>query len=254
MSKFLADLKYARRFVTRSPGFTAAAVATLALGIGANTAIFSVVYSGLLRPLPYPVDRIVSVARRVPPVWCGWRPNFRDMREQNRTLAAFAEPPPDASVAGGRPGSRHPCSRLARLLRSARRQPALGRAFADDGCARRNSRRRLPFIGNAISPGKDPALSLKMDGDVIAWSASCPRLGSRTGAGWTARGRLDPEVSRSAHNWSGVAAARRHLSLRRASGPLVDRRASTASTEMTPISGAAVWPLKDAVVPRTARP
>src|SRR5262245_41304532 len=94
MSKFLADLKYARRFVTRSPGFAAAAAATLALGIGANTAIFSVAYSVLLRPLPYPAaDRIVSVgetnAARHEMRLCD--PNFRDMHEQNRTLSAFAE-------------------------------------------------------------------------------------------------------------------------------------------------------------------
>jgi len=93
MSTLLQDLKYGLRMLAKSPGFTAVAVITLALGIGANTAIFSIVNGVLLNPLPYPEpDRLVALYSRTPdsPRWSISYPNFLDWVRDNRSFSALA--------------------------------------------------------------------------------------------------------------------------------------------------------------------
>src|SRR5436190_8101861 len=81
----MTDLRYAIRMLAKRPAFALVAIVTLAVGIGANTAIFSVVNGVLLRPLPYPEpDRIVRLyeqTSRGPRVSVSY-PNFRDWHER----------------------------------------------------------------------------------------------------------------------------------------------------------------------------
>ncbi|MDY7093922.1 MAG: ABC transporter permease [Acidobacteriota bacterium] len=95
MSGLLRDLRFALRALARNPGFTAVALLTLALGIGASTTIFSVVNTVLLRPLPYPEsERLVQVFERNLERGWKWYPvspaNFRDWRRQAESFATFA--------------------------------------------------------------------------------------------------------------------------------------------------------------------
>ena len=96
-SHIFRDVRYAGRMLLRNPGFTAVALLTFAVGIGVNTAVFSVFNGVLLRPLPYPdADRITMMWLDNRPQGIkediGSYPNYRDWREQNTTykqVAAF---------------------------------------------------------------------------------------------------------------------------------------------------------------------
>ena len=93
LERFMQDLRYGFRMLAKSPGFTAVAILTLALGIGANTALFSVVNGVLLKPLPYPQpESLVWVAESKPNFATGSIsfPNFRDWQKNNRTFSGMA--------------------------------------------------------------------------------------------------------------------------------------------------------------------
>ncbi|HXN50718.1 MAG TPA: ABC transporter permease [Candidatus Acidoferrum sp.] len=101
MNALLNDIRYALRLLAKTPGFTLVAVLTLALGIGANTAMFSVIHAVLLRPLPYPqADRLTTIwndygsgGQSLPAVS---PPDFRDYQQRCRLFEQLA-----AATGGG---------------------------------------------------------------------------------------------------------------------------------------------------------
>src|SRR5436189_6051907 len=98
------DLRFAGRQLAKSPGFTFVAVLILASGIGATTAIFSVVYGVLLRPLPYPEPNRIAAIFEVTSKGRPSRladPNFDDFRDQSRSFRAIAKYTDGVATASG---------------------------------------------------------------------------------------------------------------------------------------------------------
>ena len=127
MNGLALDLRRAARRLARTPGFTLLALATLALGIGANAALFSVVHAVLLKPLPFEdPDEVYAIWSRHTsteryPVSL---PEFCDFRDRNRTLEALAGVANWTAQPRRRVGHRAPAgaARLGQLLRAARRR------------------------------------------------------------------------------------------------------------------------------------
>lgn len=140
----ITDLRYAFRMLVKAPAFTAVAVITLALGIGANTAIFSVVQGTLLRPLPFPnADRLVRIYEAEDDQGArGSTLNLseqtvRQWREHAREIFADVAAATGANVTvgvlSGEPAQHVPAARIsANFLSVLGLPPALGRSFTEE--------------------------------------------------------------------------------------------------------------------------
>src|SRR5512133_1783130 len=133
------DLKLAFRQLRKSPGFTFVAILTLALGIGANTAIFSVVNSVLLRPLPYPdSDRIMVLNESSGPGqdYSVALPDYFDWRNDNTVFEHLACTHKESRNLTGIPGrdpERVSCASVTRnFFDVIGVPPQIGRVFSED--------------------------------------------------------------------------------------------------------------------------
>src|ERR1043165_313930 len=136
METFWQDLRYGARMLFKNPGFALVAVVTMALGIGANTAIFSVVNAVLLRPLPFnSPERLLSLGQtdaedRASLAQFSFR-NFADLREQTKTFERLAAYYNNSVTLTGEGESARPRGAVATADLFPRRgvSPALGRTF-----------------------------------------------------------------------------------------------------------------------------
>jgi putative ABC transport system permease protein len=164
MQSFVFDLRHAARVLGRSRAFTSLCVATLAVAIGATTAIFSVVNPVLVRPLPYPdADRLVTVHDRDldgTPSHMGYA-TYRDLRRSSRSLAASAAVADwDATVFGDQNAERVAGRRVTwEYFRTLRVRPVVGRDFLETDDIPDSS--TLVILGHGLWSrrfGADPAL------------------------------------------------------------------------------------------------
>ncbi|MGC1903806.1 MAG: ABC transporter permease, partial [Candidatus Acidiferrum sp.] len=138
MNSLWQDIRYGLRLLAKNPGFTVIAMLTLALGIGANTAIFSVVNSVLLRPLPFShSDRIVALGETLPGFSLAMpmnAPDYRALSERQRsfnTLAIYGNKHFDLS-GDGRPERVEGARISSSLLPLLGVEPAIGRGFTNE--------------------------------------------------------------------------------------------------------------------------
>jgi len=261
MQTLWQDLRYGLRMLAKTPGFTAVAVLTLALGIGASTAIFSVVDAVLLRTLPYPnPQKIVRVWEQAPD---GHRmnladPNFDDFRTQNNTFAALAVYGYGlSSVSGGSEPVRVNIAEVSSgFFKTLGVEPFRGRAFGAEEQRLHGAPAAIVsdsywrrYLGGATNLSK---FHLRMEGAVYPVVGVMPAgfdfpPGS---AAWIPR-ELDPELpSRTAHNWRGLGRIRDGVTVAQARANLsaIARRIKDQYGKEVDLNDSAVVPLADAMV------
>jgi putative ABC transport system permease protein len=226
------DLRFAGRMLLKNPGFTAIAVLTLVLGIGATTAIFSVVYGVLLRPLPYPnPDEIVQL-------WevnaKGGRmnfpePNFTDIRSASQTLEALAECNAGPfTITGGTEPTRTLAASVSRdFFKVMRVSPVLGRSFSPED--QREGAAPVLLVSHGYwrqhLGGSNELSKLKLVADHKVFSvAGVMPEGFRFPAAadlWIPRELYPPDnQSRTAHNWHVFGRVRKGVALSQARAEL----------------------------------
>jgi hypothetical protein len=152
LEDLVGDVRYGLRVLRRAPVFTAVAVVTLALGIGVNTAMFSLVNVVLRQPLPFPEpDQLVRLHASKPSYERGSIsfPNFLDWQAANHTFAAMAVSRDAAfTLSGSRPSS---CRRTTSPCSTCIRSSAAGSATTRQSPAVRRSRSSASGCGSAAS-------------------------------------------------------------------------------------------------------
>jgi putative ABC transport system permease protein len=225
------DLRFGVRTLARRKGFTLAAVASLAMGIGACTAVFSVVDGVLLRPLPYPEAGRVVELREVNEKGVAIpfaEPNYLDLRAAGRSLEALAQYRPNVtSVTGaGEPARARVTAASGDFFRVMGMSPAAGRAFGAGEAGGGGGHAAVVSHGfwqRQMGGRRDfDAVAL----NVYDWSFTVvgvmpPEFDYPRGTEvWIPREVFPEQTSRTAHNWSVVARLRPGVGLEEARADL----------------------------------
>jgi putative ABC transport system permease protein len=264
----LSDCHYGLRQLRKNPGATAVMVFTLALAIGATTAIFSVVYGVLLRPLPYTdVSRIMAVFEvNSEGRWSRLAdPNFNDFRDQNRSFRAIAKYHDNiASVSGAAQPTRTTVAGVSPdFLKVFGIQPILGRDFSATDAKKGAAPVVLASYGYWKQYlGSSPDLSqahLKIDGSLFSVIGVLPAgFSFPPDVGLWLPADLDGEnPSRTSHNYYAVGRLREGATLDQANRDIstIARRIHDTSSEQGDylLKDGAVVPLQDSITGK-ARP
>ena len=268
MTGFLHDIRFGLRQLRKSPGFTAVAVITLALGIGANTAIFSVVYGVLLRPLPYAdPSRIVAIFETQP----NGRPNrladpnFDDFRDQNHSFEAIAKYSAwIGSVSGGSQPTRSTVAYVTpQFFRVFRVQPIIGRDFTASDAKQGSAPVVVVSYGywkQYLASSLDfSSLHLKVDNTLFSVIGVLPNGFEfpQDAALWVPADRDGENPSRTSHNYDAVARLRDGVTVQQSNAEIgtIARRIYESASDKNDylLRDATVLPLQDSMT-REIRP
>lgn len=231
MSTLIKDIRYGLRSLARRPGFTAIAVLTLALGIGASTAIFSVVDGVLLRSLPYPeAEQIVQLrevnakGNQIPFA----EPNYLDLRARNHSFASLAQYSGQLTIVTGasEPVRTYACAVSGEFFNVLGVAPIVGRTFAPDESKPGGTPVAVVSYGfwqRLLGARTDLAgTSLRLVDQNVSVIGVMPAgfAFPQTAEIWIPRELFPAQTSRTAHNWSVVARLLPNVSLQQAQSEL----------------------------------
>ncbi|PZR70764.1 MAG: permease [Chthoniobacterales bacterium] len=222
MNSLLHEIRLAVRSLLKRPGFACVAILTLALGMGASTAIFSVLDAVLLRPLPYPNQERIVELRELNEKGRGMsfaQPNYDDLRARSRSFDALAQYSvwPQAISGGSEPVRTNACAVSGDFFRVLEVTPVLGRVFSSESVAENKeiavvssgfwkrflggrtdlNGMSLRFANHSFAViGVLPAdTEFPPHTDVWFPSEIFPPITSRTAHNWRVAGRVKPSVS-----------------------------------------------------------
>ena len=260
MNSFLREIRLAVRSLLKRPGFAFVAILTLALGIGASTAIFSVLDAVLLRPLPYPNQERIVELRELDEKDRGMsfaQPNFDDLRARSRSFDALAQYSawPQAVSGGNEPVRTDVCAVSGDFFRVLGVRPVLGRVFASDSLAENKEVVVVSygfwkrFLGGRTDLDGTPLRfgnrSFSVIGVLPAETEFPPRIDV-----WFPSEIYPPNLSRTAHNWRVAGRLKSGVSLEQARSEIgaIGRQLKLEQGTLTDAASFGLTPLRERFV------